>query len=105
MAAAFVVLALYGVIGVSVGALIRNQIAAVAGVLVWIPVEQFLTSEYPVVGRRTPTGSTFGLLQLGAMATTNGALLTAPISGLVPAGFATLAGVPALIVTRRRDVL
>ena len=83
--AAFVAPAVDGVIGVGVGALVRNQIAAVAGVLVWmVPAEQILLSEYPAVGRWTPTGAAFGLLQLGPMATTKGALLGAPTAGLVP---------------------
>ena len=104
--AAFVVLAVDGVIGVGVGALVRNQIAAVAGVLVWmLPVEQILISEYPAVGRWTPTGATFGLLQLGPMATTKGALLGAPTCGLVLAVYTALVSVLAFIVMPRRDVL
>jgi hypothetical protein len=43
VAAGFVVMAAYGVIGVALGALVRNQIAAVGGVLVWmLTVEQIV---------------------------------------------------------------
>ncbi len=47
--AAFVVLAAYGVIGVAIGALVRNQIVAVVGVLVWmLAVEQIVVTSLPV---------------------------------------------------------
>ena len=66
VAAAFVVLAVFGLIGVGVGALVRNQITAIVGVLVWmLAVEQLLTSSYPAVGRWMPEGAAVGLLQLG----------------------------------------
>jgi len=72
-AAALAVMAIYGMIGVSVGALVRNQIAAVVGVLVWmLAVEQVVISSLPAIGRWMPAGATFGLLQLGAEATTRG---------------------------------
>jgi ABC-2 type transport system permease protein len=104
--AAFVVLAVFGVIGVGVGALVRNQITAIVGALVWmLLVEQLLTSSYPAVGRWMPEGAAFGMLQLGPAATTKGALLPAPVSGLVLAGYTVVVSVLALIVTARRDVL
>ena len=43
VAPAFVVMAAYGVIGVAIGALVTNQIAAVVGVLVWmLAIEQMV---------------------------------------------------------------
>jgi ABC-2 type transport system permease protein len=106
VAAAFVVLAVYGLIGVSVGALVRNQVAAVAGVLVWmLVVEQMLMTTYPAFGRWLPVGATFGLLQLGPLGTTKGALLDAPVGGLVLAGYTALVSLFAFVVTPRRDVL
>jgi ABC-type transport system involved in multi-copper enzyme maturation permease subunit len=66
VAAGFVVMVAYGVIGVAVGALVRNQIVAVVGVLVWmLAVEQIVISSFPAVGRWMPIGATFSLLQLG----------------------------------------
>lgn len=104
--AGFVVMALSGLIGLSVGALLRNQIVAVTTTLVWLTAaEHLLIDALPQVARWTPGGATNGLLQLGAEATSKGTLLDAPIGGLVLAGYATLAVVLALIVTRRRDVL
>src|SRR4051794_5823612 len=106
VAAAFVVLAVFGVIGVAIGALVRNQIAAVVAVLVWmLAVESIVTSAYPVVGRWTPAGSAFGLLQLGAALTTKGSLLAAPIGGLVLVTYGAVVGILAFVVTPRRDVL
>lgn len=104
--AAFAVLAAYGVIGVAIGALVRNQIAAVVGVLVWmLAIEQIVTASYPIAGRWTPGGATFGLLQIGATVTTKGSLLTAPAAGLVLITYAAAACALALLVTPRRDVL
>ena len=52
VAAVFVVAAAYGVIGVAVGALVRNQIAAAVGVLIWmLAVERIVISALPAVGR------------------------------------------------------
>ena len=104
--ATFVVLGVYGVIGVGVGALVRNQTAAVIGALVWmLPVEHILTTDFPAVGRWTPLGATFGLLQLGPVATTKGVLLAAPTSGLLLAAYTALVSVLAFTLTPRRDVL
>ncbi len=47
-----------------------------------LAVEQILTSSYLAVGRWTPAGATFGLLQIGPAVTTKGSLLAAPIAGL-----------------------
>ncbi|MBC7372385.1 MAG: ABC transporter permease, partial [Frankiales bacterium] len=57
---------LYGPIGIAVGALVRNQIAAVVGSLAWIfVVEQLLVALLPAVGRWTPGGASSAVLQLG----------------------------------------
>ena len=55
VAAGFVVMAAYGVIGVAIGALVPNQIAAVVGVLIWmLAVEQIVIPLFPEVGRWMP---------------------------------------------------
>ncbi len=106
VAAAFLVMALSGLIGVGVGALVRNQIIAVTLTLVWLTAgEHLLIEALPQVARWTPGGATFGLLQLGAVATTSGALLDAPIGGLLLVGYTTAAAALALVVAPRRDVL
>jgi ABC-type transport system involved in multi-copper enzyme maturation permease subunit len=92
--------ALWGGIGVGVGALVRNHIGAVIGVLVWVfVVENLLFGFVPSVGRFTPgraqdalTGmSTDHLLPAAA----GGAVLLVWSLGLLAAG---------LVATRARDV-
>jgi ABC-2 type transport system permease protein len=105
-AAAFAVLALSGLVGLAVGALVRNQIVAVTATLVWLTAgEHLLIEALPQVARWTPVGATAALLQLGAEATTTGTLLNAPIGGLLLAGYAAVAGAVALVVAPRRDIL
>lgn len=70
LAACALVLLLYGPIGVGVGALVRNQIAAVVTALAWMfVVEQLLIALLPEVGKWTPGGATAAVLQLGDLAT------------------------------------
>ncbi|MEO8106683.1 MAG: hypothetical protein ABI720_05135, partial [Actinomycetes bacterium] len=106
VAAGFFVLAAYGVIGVALGALVRNQIAAVVGVLVWMTVvEQIIISSFPAVGRWLPGGATWALLQIGPTLGLDGRLLSAPAGGLVLVGYTAAAVALALVVVPRRDVL
>ena len=106
VAAGFVVMAAYGVIGVAVGALVRNQIAAAVGVLVWmLAVEQIVIPSFPAVGRWMPGGATNALLQLGPAISLEGKLLSASVGGLVLIGYTAAAVALALLVAPRRDVL
>ncbi len=105
-AAAFAVMALSGLIGLAVGALVRNQIVAVTATLVWLTAgEHLLIEALPQVARWTPVGATAALLQLGPEATTTGTLLNAPIGGLLLVGYTAVATTVALVVVPRRDVL
>jgi ABC-2 type transport system permease protein len=105
-AAAFVVMALYGLIGLAIGALVRNQIVAVVAALVWLlAAERLLIGVVPQVERWTPLGATLGLLQLEPVATTHGTLLDAPIAGLLLAAYTTAAVALALVVAPRADIL
>ena len=105
LAGVLLVMALSGPIGIAVGALVRNQIAAVVGALVWLLVaEQLLIALLPAIGRWTPGGATAGLLQLGREATTHGDLLPAWEGGLVLLAYATVIGLLASAVTLRRDL-
>ncbi len=100
-------MAAYGVIGVAIGALVRNQIAAVVGVLVWmLALEQIVIPAFPTVGRWMPGGgATNALLQLGPAISADGKLLSASAGGLVLAGYTTMAVTLALALSPRRDVL
>jgi ABC-2 type transport system permease protein len=103
--AGFVVMAAYSLIGVAIGALVRNQIAAVVGVLVWmLAVEQIVVPAFPAIGRWMPGGATDALLRLGPVLSLDGKLLPAPVGGLVLLGYTTAAVALALLLTPRRDV-
>lgn len=104
--AGFVVMAAYGVAGVAIGALVLNQIAAVVGVLVWmLAVEQIVIPLLPEVGRWMPWGAATSLMQLGPSYGFDGVFLSAPMGGLLLAGYTAAAAALALVVTPRRDVL
>jgi ABC-2 type transport system permease protein len=105
IAAGFVVMTAYGTIGVAIGALVRNQIAAVVGVLVWMfTVEQIVIPAFPAVGHWMPWRAAAALLQLGPAITLDGNLLPAAVGGLVLAGYTTAAVVLALRISPGRDV-
>ena len=97
------VLALYGPIGVAVGALIRNQIAAVVAALAWtFIVEQLLVALFPSWGRWTPGGAASAVLQLGEVATTRGDLLPVWGGALLLIAYAlVLSGVGARLTLQR----
>jgi ABC-2 type transport system permease protein len=106
VAAGFVVMAVFGVIGVAIGALVRNQITAVVGVLVWMTaVEHIVIDAYPTVGRWMPGATTYALMQLGPALGFDGKLLSASVSGLVLAAYAAVAVTLALRLSPKRDVL
>lgn len=65
--------ALFAVVGVGIGSMVRNQTAAVAGAAVWVlVVEGLLVSFKPEVGRWLPGGAASAL---SGVATANGGLL------------------------------
>ena len=72
------VMVLFGLIGIGLGAIVRNQIAAVVGSLVWLlVVENLLVSLFPAIGK---------WLSFGASAS----LIGSADAGLLPAGAAAL---------------
>lgn len=92
--------ALWGGIGVGVGAVVRNQIGSVIGVLVWVfVVENLLFGFVPSVGRFTPGRAQDALTGMSAdhllPAAAGGAVLLAWSLGLLAVG---------LVATRARDV-
>ena len=106
LGAGLLVLTLYGVIGVAVGALIRNQITAVVAVLIWmLAVEYLLLPALPSLGRWTPFGTTTALLQTGPTLDLSAPLLAPAVAGLVLVGYTAVACALALVVAPRRDVL
>ena len=106
VASGFVVMAAYGVIGVAIGALVRNQIVAVVGVLVWMTaVEYTVIPAFPAVGRWLPLGATSALFQLGPSMGLDGKLLPAAAAGLVLVGYTAAVVALALLITPKRDIL
>lgn len=97
-------LVLYGVLGVAVGAVVQNQIAAIVGSLIWLlVVEQLLMALFPAVGRWTFAGTTSALVQLGRASTYDTRPSFAAGSALLVAYTAILVGA-ALLVTSHRDI-
>lgn len=104
LAACLLVLVVYGPIGLGVGALVRNQVAAVVATLAWMfVVEQLLVALLPEIGRWTPGGATAAVLQLGDVATGgNGELLPGWGGVALLAAYAVvLAGLGARLTLRR----
>lgn len=94
--------ALYGLIGVGVGSLIRNQTAAVVGTLVWmLVVETSLVGFVPQVGRWFPGGATTALT---GEAAPSGGLLPAWGAGLLLGAYGLAFAAAGLRFVMRRDV-
>ena len=92
--------ALWAALGVGVGALVKNQVLAVVGVILWVMVvDQLLVGLVPSVGRFTPTAAsdsvTAGFSDYLLPPLYGGLLLAAYTAAFVAAGAAVLA---------RRDV-
>jgi len=93
-----------GVIGVCVGALLRNQVAGLVGVLIaFILVEPAVIGLVPDVGRFAPLhGAPAGLLGIGF--DDEGLLLEPAVAALVMAGWIALLFTAAAALLRRRDL-
>jgi ABC-2 type transport system permease protein len=91
---------LWGVIGVGVGAIIRNQVGAIVGTIVWslLPAP-LLQNLYPKVGRFTPSAASDALSSAG-----DAHLLSPLAGGLVLVLWTVLFLVVGALVTARRDV-
>jgi ABC-2 type transport system permease protein len=94
--------ALYALIGVGVGALIRSQTPAVAAALVWtLVIEGPLVSLYPAVGRWLPGGASSALT---SAPTPNGGLLPIWAAALVLTGYGLTFAAAGNRLTVRRDI-
>lgn len=95
--------ALFAVLGVAVGALIRNQIAAILVILVWVLlVEALLVQLLPSVGKWLPGGALFGILQTTGI--NDQSYLPAWGATLVLLAYTVVLGGLAAVTTNRRDV-
>ena len=87
-------MAVYGVFGVAVGAVVPNQIAAVV-VQIWtLAGVQTVIPLLPEVGRRMPTAAASSLTQLGS--SYGDQLLSVSMGGLVLPGFTAVTAFLAL---------
>ena len=91
---------LYAVIGVAVGSVVRNPATAIVGVAVWLfGAESAVAALLVEVGRWLPATAARSL----GNAPHDG-MLNQVGGGAVILGWATLAVVGAVVVTRRRDI-
>jgi hypothetical protein len=104
VASGFVVMAAYAVIGVAVGALVTNQIAAIVGVLVYMTaIEQMVIPLYPEAGRWMLFAAASSFMQFDGGFGVE--LLSVTVGGLVLLAYTAATVGLAMVVTPRRDVL
>ncbi len=96
--------ALFAAIGVGVGAIVRSQVATVAGLCVWLLfLEPLLLGDLPEAAKYAPEASAGAIA--GAIQSQLADALVAPAVGvLLLALYATLAGLTGAIAITRRDV-
>jgi ABC-type transport system involved in multi-copper enzyme maturation permease subunit len=92
--------ALWGGIGVGLGAVLRNQVGSVIGLLAWVfVVDNLLFGLVPSIGKLTPTQA------MNAMLGGTDPHYVSPAAGTVLlVAWAVLLAVPAVVLTTRRDV-
>jgi ABC-type transport system involved in multi-copper enzyme maturation permease subunit len=96
--------ALWAALGVGLGALVRDQVAAIVGLFAWVFVVEIFVLEYlSAVGRYAP-GVAGTALTGDAVGDSSVRLLTAPIGGAVLAAYAVVFVLAGALVTIRRDV-
>jgi ABC-2 type transport system permease protein len=96
--------ALFAAIGVGVGAMVRNQVAAVVGLCVWLLfLEPLLLGDIPSAAKYAPEASAGAIA--GAIQSQTADTLTAPALGIVLlAAYAGLAGLAGSLLITRRDI-
>lgn len=95
---------LFAAIGVGVGAVVRQQIGAVAGLVIWLLlIETTLIGNVPSAGKFAP-GAAAGAIG-GAVQTQSASKLVAPAVGvLLLVIYAAIASAAGTVFTNRRDV-
>jgi ABC-2 type transport system permease protein len=96
--------ACFAAIGVGLGAMVRNQVAAVVGLCVWLLfVEPLLLGDVPSAAKYAPEASAGAIA--GAIQSQIADTLIAPALGVVLlAAYAALAGLAGALLITRRDV-
>ncbi len=101
--ATVVAFTLYAVLGVALGALIKNQVAAIVAALTWVMlIERLFTFLLPDVGKWMPAGAADAMLQARSL---NGGTYLEPLQGgLLLLGYAVVFALIASLTTTRQDV-
>jgi ABC-2 type transport system permease protein len=96
--------ALFAAIGVGVGAMVRNQVATVVGLCVWLLfLEPLLLGDLPSAAKYAPEASAGAIA--GAIQSQTADTLTAPALGIVLlAVYAALAALAGSLLITRRDI-
>lgn len=94
---------LYSILGIALGALIRNQIAAIVISLVWVMlIEAIFIAILPSVGKWMPAGAASSMLQARAL---DGAKYLEPLpGGLLLLAYAIVLGLLATFTSSKKDV-
>ena len=99
------VMLVYAVVGVLIGALIRNQVVFVVAALVWmLAVEHMIIPAHMSVGRWLPVAAAYVVMQLGPSVDPDGELLSVAQSGLLLVAYAAAVVVLAVRLTPKRDI-
>ena len=99
-------LAVYAVVGVAIGSLVRNQVTFVVAALVWmLAVEQMVIPAYMSVGRWMPMALVFVLLQQGPSVDPGGQLLSTTAAAVLLAVYSLAVFAVAVRLISKRDVL
>jgi ABC-type transport system involved in multi-copper enzyme maturation permease subunit len=95
---------LFAAIGVGIGAVVRNQVAAVVGMCVWLLfIEPILLSDVPAAAKFAP-GASAGAISGAIQSQIADALVTPVVGVLLLAAYAAAASAAGAIATTRRDV-
>jgi ABC-type transport system involved in multi-copper enzyme maturation permease subunit len=96
--------AFFAAIGVGVGAIVRNQVATIVGLCVWLLfLEPLLLGDIPSAAKYAPEASAGAIA--GAIQSQIADTLITPALGVVLlAGYAALAGLAGALLITRRDV-
>jgi ABC-2 type transport system permease protein len=95
------VMVLFGLIGVGLGAIVRNQVAAVVGSLVWLlVVENLLVSLFPAIGKWLSFGASASLI-----GSADAGLLPVGAAALLLLGYAAAFIATGIHLTTTRDVI
>lgn len=98
--------AIYAVLGIAIGALVRNQVGAIVGALVWVLIiEALLTVFVDWIGKWLPGGALRAVLETSNVSGQGGTeVLSQGQGALLLLGYAVIFGAVASVTTLRRDI-